>query len=240
MVAGRLVLAGAVIVLATACGSSGRGHCAADESASGCANAASRAPIVRQVDGLLTGIPQSGNALGSPTAPVTLQYFGDLECPICRKFTLGPLPSIINRWVRPGELRIEYLSLETATHEPEIFKEQQVAALAAGSQDRMWNYLELFYHEQGTEDSGYVNAGYLRGLAQQVPGLKLAEWDKARSDPTFNEEVNRDAELAEVDKMTGTPAFEIGHTGGATKLVQSSPLSEPANFDEAIEQQLKA
>ena len=232
---GRFVLAVAVILIATACGSSGRGRCAADEPAPGCGNA-----VVREVDGLLAGIPQSGNALGSPTAPVTLQYFGDLECPICRKFTLGALPSIIGRWVRHGKLRIEYLSLETATREPEVFKEQQVAALAAGSQDKMWNYLELFYHEQGTEDSDYVNEEYLRGLAQQVPGLKLAEWDKARSEPTFNEEVNRDAELADVDKMTGTPAFEIGHTGGATKRVESSPVGEARSFDEAIEQQLKA
>ncbi len=196
--------------------------------------------MVREVDGLLAGIPQSANALGSPTAPVTLQYFGDLECPICRKFTLGELPSIINRWVRQGKLRIEYLSLETATHEPEVFKQQQVAALAAGSQDRMWNYLELFYHEQGNEDTDYVNEEYLRGLAQQVPGLKLAAWDKARSDPTLSEEVNRDAELADADKMTGTPAFEIGHTGGASELVQTSPVSEPRSFDEAIERQLKA
>ena len=169
-----------------------------------------------------------------------MQYFGDLECPICRKFTLGPLPPIINRWVRPGKLRIEYLSFETATREPEVFMKQQVAALAAGRQDKMWNYLELFYHEQGEEDTGYVNEDYLRGLAQQVPGFALDRWDKARPDASFTEEVNRDAELAAVDNMTGTPSFEIGHTGGATKKVESSPLGEPRRFDEAIEQQLKA
>jgi protein-disulfide isomerase len=47
----------------------------------------------KTVDGdvsrLLAGIPQSGNVLGAPTAPVTLQYFGDLECPVCRAFTLS-------------------------------------------------------------------------------------------------------------------------------------------------------
>ena len=239
MVAGRLVLAIAVILIAAGCGSAGRGRCAVDTSGPGCGESA-HAAVVREVDGLLAGIPQSANALGSPTAPVTLQYFGDLECPICQKFTLGLLPSIIDRWVRQGKLRIEYLSLETATREPAAFKEQQVAALAAGSQDKMWNYLETFYHEQGAEDTGYVNEEYLRGLAQQVPGLKLAAWDRARSDPTFEEEINRDAELAAVDKMTGTPSFEIGHTGGETKRLETSPLGEPGHFDEAIEQQLKA
>lgn len=240
-VAGATLVLIALALATTACGGSGRGPCGADnELAAGCGHGSARAPVVSEVDKLLAGIPQSGNALGSPTAPVTLQYFGDLECPICKKFTLGPLPSIVNRWVRQGKLRIEYLSLETATREPEAFKEQQVAALAAGRQDKMWNYLELFYHEQGAEDTGYVNEQYLRELAQQVPGLNLAEWDRARSDPTFNEEINRDAELAAVDSMTGTPSFEIGHTGGATQRVKSSPLGDPSSFYGAVEQQLKA
>ena len=112
--------------------------------------------------------------LGDPKAPVTLAYFGDLECPICKEFTLGALPTILQKWVRTGKLKIEYHSLETATHEPEVFKTQQVAALAAGKQDKMWYFLDLFYHEQGEEDTGYVTESYLQGLAQQVPGLNLA------------------------------------------------------------------
>ena len=48
----------------------------------------------------------------------------------------------------------------------------------------MWDYLELFYHEQGEEGSGYVTERYLRGLASQVPGLNLAAWSAARSQLT--------------------------------------------------------
>src|ERR1700732_2017781 len=49
---------------------------------------------VAAVSGLLAGTTQRGTVLGSPTAPVTMQYFGDLECSACRDFTLGALPSI--------------------------------------------------------------------------------------------------------------------------------------------------
>ena len=86
------------------------------------------------------------------------------------EFTLGALPFVINKWVRSGDLRIEYHSLETATREPETFKKQQVAALAAGKQNKTWYYIETFYHEQGEEDSGYVSENYLDGIAEQVPG----------------------------------------------------------------------
>ena len=50
--------------------------------------------VTKEVSSLVAGIPQNGNILGSPTAPVTLQYFGDLECPVCRQFTLSALLSV--------------------------------------------------------------------------------------------------------------------------------------------------
>ena len=49
----------------------------------------------KAVTKLISDIPQKGNTLGSPTAPLTLQYFGDLECPICREFTLAELDAMI-------------------------------------------------------------------------------------------------------------------------------------------------
>ena len=131
---------------------------------------------------LLADIPQSANALGSATAPVTLQYFGDLQCPYCRDFTLEVLPSIIERWVRAEDLRIEYHALETATREPEVFVAQQVAALAAGRQERTWHFIETFYREQGEEGSGYVTDRFLEGIASQVPDLNLSQWTGDRSD----------------------------------------------------------
>jgi protein-disulfide isomerase len=192
------------------------------------------------VNSLVGGVPQSGNTLGNPNAPVTLQYFGDLECPICKEFTLGALPSIIQKWVRTGKVKIEYHSMETATREPEVFKTQQVAAYAAGKQNLAWDFIELFYHEQGEEDSGYVTESYLQNLAQQVPGLNLTKWTSDRSDPELSNEVESDKQAANNAGFTGTPSFLIGKTGGSAKKLEYSSLTEPTSFDEAIEKQLKA
>ena len=95
-----------------------------------------KTPVIAKVVSEIGGIPQNGNTLGSPKAPVTLEYFGDLECPICKEFTLGALPTLIQKYVRTGKLKIEYRNLETATREPETFKTQQSAALAAGKQNK--------------------------------------------------------------------------------------------------------
>jgi protein-disulfide isomerase len=194
---------------------------------------------VAAVKKLIGGIPQSGNVLGSPTAPVTLEYFGDLECPACREFTLEVLPSIIRQWVRAGKLRIEYHSLETATREPEVFKTQQVAALAAGKQNKAWYFIETFYHEQGEEDSGYVTESYLQGIASQVPGLSLTQWASDRSEPALANQVAADAQTTNNEGFTSTPSFLIGRSRGAmTKL--GSGVLPASSFNEAIEKLLKA
>ncbi|HEV7585152.1 MAG TPA: thioredoxin domain-containing protein [Solirubrobacteraceae bacterium] len=198
--------------------------------------------VTAEVSSLLTGIPQSGTVLGDPKAPVTLQYFADLECPICKDFTVPPgaLPSLIQQWVRPGKLKIEYRNLETATREPEVFRTQQAAALAAGRQNKLWQFVETFYREQGEEGSGYVTEQYLQNLAQQVPGLSLAQWTAARGDQALISQITNDAQVASAQGFTGTPAFLIGKTGAAPQKLEYASLTDPASFNSAIEKQLKA
>jgi protein-disulfide isomerase len=203
------------------------------------ARQASDAPGVtpaQQVDALLAGIPQAGNVLGSPTAPVTLQFFGDLECPTSRAFTLVDLPSLISRWVRDRQLRIEYRSLETATHQPGVFLAQQAAALAAGAQDKGWYYIELFYHEQGHEDTGYATSTYLDRLAAQVPGLNVALWSKDREEPPLAAHVAGDEQTAARLGLHNTPALLVGRTDAND--AHTTPrffLHEPAPLYAAIE-----
>ena len=185
-----------------------------------------------RINALLADIPQSANALGEPAAPVTLEYFGDLECPFCRDFSLDVLPSIIQRWVRSGKLRIEYRALQTATRERDVFVAQQVAALAAGEQEKAWHFVETFYAEQGEEGSGYVTETYLEGIASQIPHLDLPRWATERKDPELPRKIASDAEAAADAGLTGTPWFLLGASGGAMKTF--SPAGGPS-FDAAIE-----
>jgi protein-disulfide isomerase len=190
---------------------------------------------VSEVSTMLAGVPQNGNGLGQATAPVTLQYYADLQCPVCRSFTRGALPALVSKWIRPGKLRIEYRSLETATREPELFDAQQAAALAAGKQNRMWNFIETFYDEQQEEGSGYVTEGFIGDIARQVPGLNLSKWTADRGDPALANQLSSDAQAANGAGLNGTPAFLIGRSGGAASKLEPSSFSEPSSFDHAIE-----
>jgi protein-disulfide isomerase len=228
-IAAAVIVIIVVIVVATGSGSSG----GIKKTPVGKTN-----PVVTEVTALLSGIPQNGNTLGNPKAPVTMQYFGDLECPICKDFTLGALPKLIDKYVKTGKLKIEYRNLETATREPETFRTQQVAAMAAGKQQKAWDYIELFYHQQGTEDTGYVTENYLQELAKQVPSLNLTEWTAARNDATFVNTITSDAQAANSSGFNGTPSFLVGKSGGTLQKLEYASLTDPSSFEAAIDKLL--
>jgi protein-disulfide isomerase len=153
-----------------------------------------------------------------------MTYYGDLECPICQDFTLhGGFSELVSKDVREGKVKVVYKAFQTATRDPNVFKDQQVAALAAGQQQKFWHYAELFYHEQGTEDTGYVTENYLQGLAKQVTGLNLSKWESARNDPALANQVAADVATGNKAGVTGTPTLVFTGPKGATAASQAVP-----------------
>lgn len=167
------------------------------------------AATVAAVNRQLRGIPQSGSTLGSPSAPVEMVYFGDLQCPVCKDFTEAGLQETITKQVRPGKLKIRFRSMQTATQDQNEFVRQQTAALAAGEQDKLWYYIELFYRQQGVENSGYVTDDHLTSIAEQVTGLDVAKWETDRSAQKLVEDLSADAAEAQRVGATGTPTLLV-------------------------------
>lgn len=181
------------------------------------------------INQLLSGIPQSGAVLGSPKAPVTMTYYGDYQCPVCQAFTLqGGFSQLVSTDVRQGKVKILYSAFCTATcgatnPDPGIFVPQQVAGLAAGRQNLFWQYTELFYHEQGEEDSGYVTTSFLNGLAKQIPALNFTSWQSARSDSSLTSEVGNDQAQAKQIGVNGTPTLVFAGPKGEAAASQAVP-----------------
>jgi hypothetical protein len=173
--------------------------------------------VDHEVGALLAGIPQEGQRLGAPTAPVTLQLFAELEDYSSDGWFLTYLPTIIRKFVRTNVLRIEYRAFKTNTIGSETFVKQQAAALAAGAQDKLWNYVYTFYYEQGKEYSPYVTEGFLDNIAHQVPTLNIQRWDIDRNAYPRIEQVVEEDQQGRTDGIHVTPAYRIGRTGGALK-----------------------
>lgn len=168
--------------------------------------------IEREVATDLAGIPQHGRTLGSPQAPITVQVFADLECPTVRRFVIKHLPRLIADWVRPGLVQLQYHSLETDTLNEHRFFRQEAATLAAGEQDKLWNFFLTFVREQKLEYSGYATEAFLSDIGSQIQGLDEAQWRKDGADPALYERVALDLHAAHDEGLRYTPSFLLAPT----------------------------
>jgi protein-disulfide isomerase len=186
--------------------------------------------VYRTVNAELKDIPESGTTLGFPSAKVTLNYWGDLQCPICMEFSTGEdgggLPEFVQKQVRTGHAKVHYESLCTATcsiSNPtggnSVFNEQQSAAYAAGKQNLAWYYIELFYRQQGAEDSGYATRSFIDGIAEQIPKLNLKTWETGVGSKAVVAQVNADQTAGEQKYgFDATPSFTITGPKGTQTL----------------------
>lgn len=161
--------------------------------------------------------------LGDPDAPATLIEFADLQCPFCAEFANDELPGVIDEYVRDGRLRLELRLL--AFLGPDSVRGQQVAH-AAALQDRMWNYTERFFRNQGEENSGYATNSFLQRLARQTAGLDVEQLTQDFGNPRA-EALMREAErMAKRLEVPGTPAFYLVRDGGQPEPIEIDQLDE--------------
>lgn len=181
----------------------------------------------------LDGIPQRGNALGDPDAPLTLVEFADPQCPFCAQYSSDVLPELISRYVETGDLRME---LELLTFIGPDSEKIARAAYAASLDDRFWDFTELAFARQGTENSDYATDEFLLGIAEEVGVDPDGFLERAASDGV-GEDLRNAGDAASSAQIQSTPSFLIGPTGGKLEPLDVTEL-DPAAFSDAIDQRL--
>jgi protein-disulfide isomerase len=174
---------------------------------------------------LLAGIPQQGIALGYSGAPVTLVEFGDLQCPYCAMFAEKALPSIITRYVRSGRVRLVFRNLDGLGSDS-VRAAQMAAAL--GKQNRLWQFVDLAYRNQGDENSGYVTNDFLESIADVIPGTDVARAMSERSSGFAQAQVTQAMRLAHQLKLKVTPSFQLFPTGQRHRSFTPTSLGSSA------------
>jgi protein-disulfide isomerase len=187
--------------------------------------AGKRVAGVAQTRDLLAGIPQRGTVLGDPGAPVTMTEFVDLQCPFCRDYTLNALPGIIDRYVRPGKVKID---LRVLTFIGPDSQTSGALAEAAARQGRMWQFVDLFYRNQGKENSGYADAAFLRRLARATPGLDAARALADRDSASVAASLKRADAAARAAGVDSTPGFLAARGTGIARRLEPASLTTEA------------
>jgi protein-disulfide isomerase len=175
------------------------------------------AAIVQQE---LKGIPQLGNVLGSAQAPVTMVEYVDPQCPYCQQFETQAFSHILPL-VRSGKVKIEVRIVDFIGPDSQ---RGRAAAIAAGEQNKMFNYLLILYYNQGTENTGWLSTDMIGAAAASIPGLDVQKLLSARSSQTVTAQAKAFDAAMKKGGVNSTPTILVGKSGqAATEVALTSP-----------------
>ena len=186
-----------------------------------------------EVAALYDAIPQDGRFLGRGEAPATLVEIADLQCPFCAQYSVQVLPTIVEDYVRTGKISYE-LQIRSFLGRDSV--RAAGAAAEAAAENRMFQFTDLFFRNQGPENSDYADADFMREIAGQVDGLDVERVVAAADDPLSYPAVRAGERFARRIGSTGTPDFYLRRNGRLTQLtVQgTAPEDYAAALDAAL------
>jgi protein-disulfide isomerase len=212
------VLAAAAVVVVVAIVVSGGGSDKASNRPQAAQTASGAIPGQKESGEMLAGIPQKGIYLGKADAPVRLVEFADLQCPICREYALQSLPQLVQDYVRTGKVRMEFRNLSFLG--PDSITAGRAAA-AAAKQNKLWNFTDVLYYNQGEENSGYVTQQFIDRI-NKASGVDSAEADAFAKSDASQEPLGAANTMANQYGVNSTPTILVGKRGGQLKAVDAA------------------
>jgi protein-disulfide isomerase len=141
------------------------------------------------------------HALGSANAPVTLEEFGDFECPPCG--LLHPILKNIESEFGHAKLRIifrEYPLVPTHAHALAAAR----AAEAAGLQGRFWEMHDMIYENQQAWHEAFDVRPIFEGYGTKI-GLDLEQFRRDLTSEIVEHRIFLDGKRAHALGVKGTP-----------------------------------
>lgn len=190
-----------------------------------------------EVNERYAGIPQDGVVLGEPNAKATIVEFADLRCPYCADFDAGSMPTIIEELVKTGKAKYIFRNLTMLDGASPSGKDSTNAARYAGAaslQNKMYEFIDLLYLNQGAENQDWATEETLMGIGEQIDGLNAQEaWDN-RENPKVTELLAKAEEQATELNVTGTPTLYVGADEDSLEKVSLDDLSDPQAIIDAV------
>jgi protein-disulfide isomerase len=177
------------------------------------------------------GVPQGTTAtgeptLGSPQAKVTIDEFGDFQCPYCGEFVRQTEPRIITSYVATGKARIVWHTLAFIGPESALAGR---AAWCAEQRGKFWEYFGVLYQHQDGENTGTFNTARLERWAGDV-GMDRAAFGDCLVSSQSQAGLEAGARAAQDNGINATPSFIVNgdKATGALTYEQLSAMIEKA------------
>jgi protein-disulfide isomerase len=187
-------------------------------------------PGAPEANKLFKGIPQNGLTLGDPKAPVTMEMFIDVRCPVCQNYEVTQIPSVVKKYIANGKVQLHLKPW--AFLGPQSFTGRR-GLIAAADQNKGFEYSKLLYDNQGSEATQWLTGREMALLAASVNGLNLTQWRDDVNASGSQATAKGVDQLAKQKNVSATPTIFVGPTGG--KLQDASGSSyNPAAVVQAL------
>ena len=170
------------------------------------------------------GETESAHVRGNPGASVTLEEYGDFQCPPCGMFAAF-LQQLEKEY--DSRLRVVFRNFPLSMHEHA--REAALAAEAAGLQGRFWEMHDVLYREQ----EAWTKAPNVRGMFESYAGTIGLDLDKFRKDMDGEEVKAR----VDADRQRGE---SLGIQITPTLFINNQPLDREHKNPEGIRAQINA
>ena len=174
------------------------------------------------------GGPASGiHVRGKAGAPVTIEEFGDFQCPPCSTMS-GVLAKLEEEY--GARLRVIFHHFPLAMHAHA--REAALAAEAAGTQGRFWEMHDLLYKEQAAWSKAPDVPSLMLSYGETLK-LDLDRFKKDLAEPEVAARVDADQKLGASRGVTSTPTLFVNDV-----LLPVADIN-PAGLHKTIEAALK-
>jgi protein-disulfide isomerase len=189
----------------------------------GSATSSAALPGAVAANALFKGIPQRGLVLGDAKAPVEMEMFIDVQCPICRDYEVNDLSTVVKQYIRPGKVQLHLQPW--AFLGPQSFT-GRLGVIGAAAQNKGFEYAKILYDNQGQEESGWLTGQTMANIGASVNGLHMQQWLTATNSSAAKSVANSVDALAKKANVVGTPTILVGCAGGKLRDV-STPTFAP-------------
>lgn len=149
--------------------------------------------------------PDSAHIRGNPDAPVTLEEFGDYQCPPCGQFA-GFADELVREY--DPRLRIVFRNFPLSAHAHA--REAALAAEAAGLQGKFWEMHDKLYREQSLWSEASDARGLFESYAGMI-GLNVDQFKKDMDSDQVRQRVDSDQALGNFLGVKVTPTLFINN-----------------------------
>src|SRR5438270_14068892 len=159
---------------------------------------------------------ESVHVLGPADAAVTLEEFGDFQCPPC-----GKVSEPINQLQKQYNLRVIYREFPLAVHAHA--KEAAFAAEAAGRQGRFWQMHDLLFREQAV----WSKSADARALFSAYAGMLQLDLGRFKEDMDSSEvqqQVENDQHRGAAIGVKTTPTIFLNNEVVPAKQINPDEL----------------